>query len=211
LSPFLQSVALGYLLGSLPLTYLLIKRSRNIDLRGAGSGNVGALNAMETTGSKGLGITVLLIDALKGAGAVALSAWLHGPSAGFPVVAAAGAGAVAGQIFSPWLSFRGGRGLATSFGAALSVAWMLAAYWIGAWIVTFLVIRRDIHVANIAATGSMAMLAALIPSAVIMTAGAQTGASESSIIIFAVVLAALILLGHRGIIHSWLKPHDTDK
>ena len=63
---YLLSSIIGYLFGSIPTAYLLLKRTRGIDITNAGTGNVGAMNSYEVTNSKSIGIIVLLIDFLKG-------------------------------------------------------------------------------------------------------------------------------------------------
>ncbi len=102
---------LGFLLGSLPFGYVLVKLRTGDDVRGFGSGNTGATNVGRVLGRKA-GLAVLIADALKGLAAVLLAA-LIGPAAS----AAAAFGAVAGHCYSPWLRGRGGKGVATMFGA----------------------------------------------------------------------------------------------
>ena len=89
----------GYLLGSIPFAYLLARRHRGIDLRVAGSGNVGAANLLRTT-TKKIGVSAMALDVAKG---------VSGP-------AVAGIAAVLGHIYPVWLGFRGGKGVATTCG-----------------------------------------------------------------------------------------------
>jgi glycerol-3-phosphate acyltransferase PlsY len=107
----------GFALGSIPFGWLLA-RVRGIDVRRAGSGNIGATNVARTVGWKS-GVLTLLADAGKGA----LAVWLAARY-GTPVTAAAwaGLGAVCGHIFSPWLRFRGGKGVATAAGTMAILA-----------------------------------------------------------------------------------------
>ena len=107
----------GYLLGSIPFGLLLARLAGLGDIRGIGSGNIGATNVLRT-GRKGLAAATLLLDAGKGAGAVLL-AGLWGPD---PQLTAA-LGAVLGHIFPLWLRFRGGKGVATLLGVLLALAW----------------------------------------------------------------------------------------
>ena len=104
-------VLLAYFLGSLPFA-VWIARLRGRDVLAQGSGNPGALNVRRVAGW-GAGVAVLVLDMGKGLAAVALPWWRHAP---WPVVMAAGVAAVAGHCFSPFLKFRGGRGIATSGG-----------------------------------------------------------------------------------------------
>ena len=118
--------AIAYLLGSIPFGYVLVKMFRGKDIRLSGSGNIGATNVARS-GAKGLGIATLALDAGKGLLAVYLACWLAyssfnscgGASQCVPpqhLMATAALAAVAGHIFPVWLSFRGGKGVATALG-----------------------------------------------------------------------------------------------
>ena len=104
--------AIGYFLGSIPFGYLLVKAFRGTDVRTTGSGNIGATNVARM--SKGLGVVTLFLDAAKGLGAVLIASVLYPGNAVLPFVA--GFAAVAGHVFSIWLRFRGGKGVATGLG-----------------------------------------------------------------------------------------------
>jgi glycerol-3-phosphate acyltransferase PlsY len=111
----------AFLLGSIPFGYLLCRLLLGADVRRAGSGNIGATNVLRTAG-KTLGLLTLLLDAGKGW----LGVWLalrwgggwHAPA----LLAATLLAAVAGHLFSPWIGFRGGKGVATGLGAFLALA-----------------------------------------------------------------------------------------
>jgi glycerol-3-phosphate acyltransferase PlsY len=118
--------AIAYLFGSIPFGYVLVKMFRGEDIRLSGSGNIGATNVARS-GAKGLGIATLALDAGKGVLAVCFAWWLAYSSfnscggAGQCVppqhlMATAALAAVAGHIFPVWLSFRGGKGVATALG-----------------------------------------------------------------------------------------------
>lgn len=122
----LLAFALGGILGG-----RIVGHFKGVDLRAAGSGNIGATNALRTQG-KGFALLVLLIDVGKGALAVLLLPRLavQMPDA---VPYACGAAAVIGHCFSPWARFNGGKGVATLAGVFLALmplafAWMLAAF-----------------------------------------------------------------------------------
>lgn len=112
MSASIIAVISGYLLGSVPFAYLLARRHRGIDLRRAGSGNVGAANLLRTTTVK-IGIGAMALDMAKGVLSVILARQLE-PGSSAP--AAAGIAAVLGHIYPVWLKFRGGKGVATSCG-----------------------------------------------------------------------------------------------
>jgi glycerol-3-phosphate acyltransferase PlsY len=147
-------VVAAYLLGSIPTGYLAA-RAKGIDIRTVGSGNIGATNAMRVLG-KPAGIAVLLVDALKGYAAVA---WLC------PVVIKlfgrpdteietlriiAGIAAVLGHNYTCWLKFKGGKGIATSGGAYLALAWPAVFIALAAFILAVL-LTRYVSIGSIAA------------------------------------------------------------
>ena len=112
------TIVWSYLLGSIPFGYILVKLVRGQDIRQSGSGNIGATNVSRT--SPALGILTLVLDALKGLAAVAIT------RAVFPdhpmLTGVAGLSAVIGHIFPVWLKFRGGKGVATGLGAFILLA-----------------------------------------------------------------------------------------
>jgi glycerol-3-phosphate acyltransferase PlsY len=127
----LTIVVTSYLLGSIPFGYLLVRIFRGEDVRQTGSGNIGATNVART-GSKGLAIATLLLDALKGYVAVAhvfFFARHHadhfvnsGPTLVYSLAALAGLCAILGHMYPVWLRFKGGKGVATAVGAFLGIA-----------------------------------------------------------------------------------------
>jgi acyl phosphate:glycerol-3-phosphate acyltransferase len=119
-------VAVGaYLLGSIPTGYLLVRFFRKQDIRTIGSGNIGATNVMRS-GARGLGSATFILDTLKGSAAVWLAALvaplLLPDMPVHNVEALAALSAVMGHMFPVWLRFRGGKGVATGFGAFLVAA-----------------------------------------------------------------------------------------
>jgi len=115
MTAFLITVALAYFLGSIPFGYLLVRLFHGEDVRQSGSGNIGATNVSRK--SPLLGVLTLLLDALKGFAAVAVTLRL------FPapvwLLGVAALAAVIGHCFPLWLKFRGGKGVATGVGAFL--------------------------------------------------------------------------------------------
>ena len=131
LAPFL----LGYLLGSIPFGLLLTRAAGLGDIRKVGSGNIGATNVLRT-GRKGLAAATLLLDALKGAAAVLIAAQV-----GELAAVGAAAGAVLGHMFPVWLSFKGGKGMATALGVMWGLYWPVGAIACAAWLVVAAISR----------------------------------------------------------------------
>jgi glycerol-3-phosphate acyltransferase PlsY len=189
------ATALGaYLLGSIPTGYL-VARARGVDIRAAGSGNIGATNVMRILG-KPAGIAVLVVDGLKGFAACAwlcdlVAAGWHVPETQISALRiVAGVAAVVGHNFTCWLHFRGGKGIATSAGAYFALAPLAAAIALGVWMV-FLALGRYVSLASIAA-------AVALPTAVWLTKGLALGLVTS-------VLGLMAIWKHRGNIGRLLK------
>ena len=106
------AVTFGYLVGSIPFAFLL-SRHRGIDLRRAGSGNIGASNVLRTTGVRAA-VLAMVLDGVKGALAVLVAQLL---SAGPVATVIAAFASVIGHVYPIWLRFRGGKGVATAAGA----------------------------------------------------------------------------------------------
>jgi glycerol-3-phosphate acyltransferase PlsY len=139
---------MGYLLGSIPFGYLLVRITSGKDIRGEGSGNIGATNVFRR--SKAIGLLTFLLDAGKGYVAVLAAAWLGG-DIGWQSVAAVAA--ILGHMFTIFLGFKGGKGVATGFGAFLSLSWAPTMTTIAVFILT-VALTRYISLASILATGA---------------------------------------------------------
>jgi len=152
--PILISGGVGYLLGSIPFGYLLVRAFHGSDVRATGSGNIGATNVART--SPVLGLATLFFDALKGAGAVLVVSRI------FPddksLAFAAGLAAVSGHVFPVWLRFRGGKGVATGLGGFLLLTPKAAICAIGIFLVLAAAFRV-VALASIIATASVPFLA----------------------------------------------------
>ncbi len=137
----------AYFVGSIPFAYLLAKRY-GIDVRRVGSRNVGARNVFDVTRRLDLAIVVGILDAAKGAIAVAGSLML------FPDQCYLAAGAlffaVTGHNYPVWLRFHGGRGLATAAGGFLVFHPLPIVFFLLMWLTGYFVIRRNVHVGNVA-------------------------------------------------------------
>lgn len=145
----IYSAVIGFLLGSIPTAYILIKKFRNKDIRDEGSKNVGALNSYEVSNSKLIGSAVLLADLGKGFLAVYLAYFISGSD--YAAISAALIFSVIGHGFSPWINWRGGRGLAVAAGGALFLSLPILVLWCVFWLAGYL-FRKDVHFGNISAT-----------------------------------------------------------
>ena len=169
----------GYLLGSVPFAFLLARRA-GIDVRIAGSGNVGAANVLRTSGTS-LGVTVMALDISKGAATVLAA---HAAAADVSAMAIAGAAAVVGHIYPIWLRFKGGKGVAVAagvFGVLAPLATVLAA----AVFVACVWLTRIVSLGSIAATLALPSIA--------WWSGAPAIVLDAS-----AACAALILFRHRA-------------
>lgn len=140
---------ISYFLGSIPTAFIFMKLFRGIDIRKAGSGNVGGMNTYEVSGSKLLGFSVFLVDFLKGFFAVQIAKSYFPDS--FLIVGLATFFVVFGHCFSVWISFKGGRGLATAFGSTITFVPPAFFLWAIIWILVYIK-NKDIHLGNIWAT-----------------------------------------------------------
>jgi glycerol-3-phosphate acyltransferase PlsY len=179
---FLSLVVLGYLLGSCPWGYWLVRIVKHEDIRTVGSGNIGATNVWRTYGP-GLGLPVIVLDVLKGFIPAALG--MHFASPPHLAGICAGSAAMLGHWRPLFLKFaRGGKMVATCGGVLFGVAFWVA---IGAgvvWVATFLVVRYA-SVASIVAGISLPILAAVL-------------GYPLSVILFGAAAAAAILFLHRA-------------
>jgi glycerol-3-phosphate acyltransferase PlsY len=112
----LVAVVAAYLIGGIPFGFLLVRMMTGSDVRASGSGNIGATNVMRTAG-KAAGVLTLVLDAAKGWLGVYLAARLTGGNIAW--ISAAATAVMCGHIFSPFLKFKGGKGVATFVGAFL--------------------------------------------------------------------------------------------
>lgn len=193
----------GWLIGSIPVAYVVVQRTHGLDLRREGSANIGANNAFHTTGSRRIGALVMGLDALKGLAAVA-AGWAVGGALGAEAWGMLGAGsalwtgsaallgAVAGHNYNLFLSLSsgrlaGGKGLATGAGGFLLLMPVLVLAWgllfgLGVWAFGRWRGVRDVIPGNVVAT-------ALAPAAGWMLYGVS-GA------LIALGFAALVLPKH---------------
>ncbi len=178
------ALVLSYLIGSIPFG-VIVARSRGIDIRAHGSGNIGASNVMRVLGVR-LGVLVLALDVAKGCCAVSLSRWLvHGGGEALATWVAAGAAVlvIVGHDWSIFLGFKGGKGVASSLGAGLGLAWPAAVIALCVWIAV-VAATRYISLGSMIAVATFPLLCALFRA-------------PWQFIVVGVIFAALSVLRHR--------------
>ncbi len=180
-------IATSYLIGSVPWGYLLVRWTRKIDIREYGSGNIGFTNVLRVSG-KPVAFLVLLLDGGKGWVAVAVIAsglqeWVPALDPAFLQIGAF-CGVVAGHIFTPFLRFKGGKGIAAAGGAVLALYPLSFAVCFGLWLL-LTALTRYISVASVGAAVALPL---------VMLAAARS----LPIVLFTSLLAVLIIFRHLG-------------
>ena len=182
----------GYLSGALPFGYWAGKL-KGIDIRQHGSGNIGATNVIRVLG-KGIGVPVFLLDALKGW----LPAWLAGhwlagqgasPEAVSSAAVAAGLAAVLGHMFTFWLGFKGGKGVATTAGVLLGIAPLAMLGGLATWLLLFFTLRYVSLASMLAGVGVLGTM--------IVQMRCQ-GQWNAVLLGFGVLILALVVVRHRA-------------
>jgi acyl phosphate:glycerol-3-phosphate acyltransferase len=167
------AIVVGYLAGSMPFGYWLVRLTKGVDIRSVGSGNIGATNVWRTYGRK-YGLPVMLLDVGKGFVPALVFTQAHSHLAGV----LAGAAAMLGHWRPIFLRFaKGGKMVATTGGAFLGVAPVVGAIGAGVWILVFLVTRYA-SIASIFAAASLPIVAAALGygwPVIVFGAGAGAG------------------------------------
>ena len=176
---------IGALLGSIPFGLLLTRAAGLGDVRQIGSGSIGATNVLRT-GNKALAAATLALDFLKGF----LAVWLVGTTIGQGFDIIAGCAAVVGHCLPPWLSFRGGKGVATALGVFLALAWPILLIAGAVWLV----------VAKIWKMSSLASLSAMGASVV-----ASLALTPGPVGLGILFIAAFVALRHQANIERLIK------
>jgi glycerol-3-phosphate acyltransferase PlsY len=199
-------IAASYLLGAIPFGVIVSSRIKGVDIRQVGSGNIGTANAIRALGPF-WGGTVFIGDALKGALPVLGAKYLYTamPSA-VPanlmavVMIAAGLASIIGHNFPIYLNFKGGKGVATSFGVFVALNPLAALSGLGVWILTVLITRY-------ASLGSLL-------GAVSLPVFMYVFKSPVEFVVFGVIAAIFVFWMHRSNIGRLLKGEErkiTDK
>lgn len=178
LSDYLM-ILLAYLIGAISPGYLLVRILLDTDLRTVGSGSLGATNVGRVLGKKGFYFT-LVADILKGALMVWLARWLELPPG---VVGAVAVVVIAGHIWPLWLHFHGGKGIATGFGAFVTLDYKIALIGVGVLLVTYMMTRR--------------FLPSWIFTLVVLPSLAYTLGYPMTVVVPLILAAAIIIFAHK--------------
>jgi acyl phosphate:glycerol-3-phosphate acyltransferase len=192
---------IGYGIGSISSGYIVGRLYRNVDLRTVGSGSTGATNTFRTLGL-GAALLVAILDILKGAGAVWIASAIVSGSSDERTVAAAVAAvaAVAGHCWPAFLEGRGGRGVATGFGALLFIA---TPAWLGA-VVAFMLALAFTRMVSVSSLASVA--GALLGYIVFVIAGYLS--FHWAVLGFILIAGAIVTLRHRANIARILRGNE---
>jgi glycerol-3-phosphate acyltransferase PlsY len=180
------TIAVSYLLGSIPFGFLLVRAFRGADIRRSGSGNIGATNVARTAPL--LGLLTLVLDAVKGICAVLIARHWIVASSGMSAEILAGVAAlfaVLGHIFPVWLKFRGGKGVATGLGSFVLLAPKAVLVMVGVFVAVVLLFRF-ISLGSITAVALFPLLAWLLD-----------GYSRSPVLGFMAMVSILVIAKHR--------------
>jgi glycerol-3-phosphate acyltransferase PlsY len=191
----------GYLVGSIPTAYLIVRLRAGIDVHKQGSRNVGALNAFNVTQSKKTGIIVGILDGVKGLTVALVTGQLLGGS--FWMQALALSGAIIGHNYPIWLRFHGGRGLSTAAGGLFAIGVSYTIVWCLTWFTSFKIIK-DILNANLIAIFLTPVIMLAMPSTWIdMFMIREVSANDYRI--FSFILSGIHLLSHMDAVKFVLK------
>ena len=191
-------VPAAYLIGSIPFG-LIFTRGSGVDLRSTGSRNIGATNVLRSVG-KVPAILTLLSDGLKGAIPVMICKYILSTSnpemsAGELWISAVGLSAVLGHMFSVFLGFRGGKGVATGIGVIAAYTPSVSLILIGIWITVAIVSKYS----------SLAAVTAVLSLPVIYVIQGESAITIS----FAIILAALIIIKHKSNISNLMSGSES--
>ena len=147
-------VLAGYLLGSIPFGYLLVRVQSGGDIRALGSGNIGATNVARTAGWS-VGAATLVLDGAKGFFAVWLAG--HFSDGNIRFMMYAGLAAILGHIFPVWLKFSGGKGVATALGVFLAICWPAVAAAVAIFVIV-VIFWRYVSLGSVSAAAALPLL-----------------------------------------------------
>ena len=188
----IPAIIVSYLIGSIPTAYIFGRITKGIDIREFGSGNIGATNALRVLG-KGPGITVLVLDMLKGLLPVVFLGDFMAtriPLSAEAIRIIIALSCICGHIWTVFLNLKGGKGVATTFGVLLglglrisSIKWVILCV-VVAWAIVFL-ITRMVSLASVISVLAMPLFMLFL-------------GGSAPLVLCAIILAAIIIIRHAS-------------
>lgn len=188
-------VVLSYLIGTFPSGYLITNYATGKDIRQEGTGSIGAANTLDITGNKMLSFAVFLLDFLKGAIAVVtVNTFFYGQTY---KIALAVVFVVLGHIINVFMNMKGGRGLATAFGATFVITPFAGLLWCLVWVISSKLFKKNVHYANILASLLSPIMLINTPSMIINNFSFVNIDNITTFKIMFVMVNVLILIKHK--------------
>ncbi|MDZ4755945.1 MAG: glycerol-3-phosphate 1-O-acyltransferase PlsY [Phycisphaerae bacterium] len=198
-------IIFAFFAGSVPFG-LLIARAKGIDIRAHGSGNIGATNVGRVLGRR-WGFLCFALDAAKGAAPVLIAGWVQS-LLGVPIVAipepdlwcwlATGVAALLGHVYSPWIRFKGGKGVATGFGAFLAMWTPLTTATGVALLVWFVLLKLTKMMSLASIIAAISIPATIMIHCSLLAKPAQAFRAATPTLIVSGAMALLIIFKHRA-------------
>lgn len=201
--PLAVAIPLAFLSGSIPFG-LLIARAKGVNIRAHGSGNIGATNVWRVLG-RGPGLTCFLLDVLKGLvptlGAGLAAGLIGDPAPPVPnawLWLAVAAAAILGHMFSPWIGFKGGKGVATGFGALLGIYPLLTWPALGAFAAWLVVAKISRYVSLASCVAAVSLPAWLFVTVEALSDAPGRHAAAGAFYAVVGLLAVVVVAKHRA-------------
>ncbi|MBN1397407.1 MAG: glycerol-3-phosphate acyltransferase [Bacteroidetes bacterium] len=191
----------GYLVGSIPTAYIIVRWKAGADIREQGSKNVGAFNAFDVTKSRKTGILVGVLDAIKGLTITFAAGYIIDGT--FWTQSMALSGAIIGHNYPVWLRFHGGKGLATAAGGSFAIGIGYTIAWCVTWFVLYK-ITKDILKANVAAIILAPFIILILPfSCIDIFMFNDISATDYRYLSF--IISGILLISHLDTVKNLLK------
>ncbi len=198
----LFSLLIGYLIGSIPTTYIIVKKISGKVITNEGTGNVGAMNSYEITQSKAIGIASFAFDFLKGILAIFAVYLILGQISYY--IALGLIGAVAGHNWSIFLKFKGGRGLSTAAGGSIVINPIIILFWAICYFISKKILSNNVHIANIFASVVAPILLAYAPITFLQKTNTLFAVEPITYKVACALVCLLILVKHIKPIRQYI-------
>lgn len=189
---YLISILVGYIIGSFPNAYLILKKTKNLDITTQGTGNVGAMNSFDVTNSKLIGISVLILDLFKGMLPILILKIFSMNNFSFLSVALIAC--IFSHCYNPWLKLKGGRGLASAAGGTALIFPFALGVWVILWVI-FYFMKKDFTIANVVAS-AMTLIVTVTSISTAFKYAFPKPDSEAILVLFTLGLLLIIITRH---------------